>query len=167
MAVHKIEREILIGAPVEVVWRVLTEPEHLQSWFSDSASLELHAGGAGILGFQNRSSAGLNEVQVQVRDVEPPHRFSFRWDHPAGVDADERNSLLVEFNLAREGKGTRLHLVESGFEHGERPGQLAEHRKGWDECLASLAAYVPRQVLTGEDAGASAGADVTKGSGSP
>jgi uncharacterized protein YndB with AHSA1/START domain len=162
--VQKIEREILIDAPVEVVWRVLTEPEHLRGWFSDAASLEPRAGAAGILGFENRSSDGLKEVQVQIEEVEPPHRFSFRWDHPADTAADERNSLLVEFSLAGEGDRTRLHLVESGFEHGERPGQLGDHRNGWDECLARLADYAPRQAPAG---GGAISADATSRSASP
>jgi uncharacterized protein YndB with AHSA1/START domain len=167
IAVHKIEREILIDAPVEVVWRVLTEPEHLQSWFSDAASLEPSAGAAGVIAFQNRSADGLKEVHVEVQDVEPPHRFSFRWDHPAGTVADERNSLLVEFSLAGEGEGTRLRLVESGFEHGERESQLSDHENGWDECLARLVAYGPRQALVGGGGGPSAGEAIAEGSASP
>jgi uncharacterized protein YndB with AHSA1/START domain len=146
MAAQRIEREILIDAPVEVVWRVLTEPEHLQAWFSAAAELEPRPGAIGQVTFENRATSSRRQVQIQVETVEPPHRFSFRWVHPEGVAADERNSLLVEFSLVDEGERTRLRLVEGGFEHGELDGQLEDHREGWDACLPRLAEYAAGQA---------------------
>jgi uncharacterized protein YndB with AHSA1/START domain len=141
MTAQRIEREIVIDAPVEVVWRVLTEPEHLQAWFSAAAELDARPGGIGTLTFENRATSSRREVPLQVEAVEPPHRFSFRWDHPAGAAADERNSLLVEFSLVGEGDRTRLRLVEGRFEQGDFHGQLQDHREGWDACLPRLAEY--------------------------
>jgi uncharacterized protein YndB with AHSA1/START domain len=137
MAEQKIEREILIEAPVQVVWRVLTEAEHIQSWFSDEATFEPRPGARGELVFRKHG----HRPQVEVQTVEEPHRFAFRWDHPAGSAADETNSLYVEFNLVEEGQHTRLHLLERGFEHGERAPQQSEHERGWGECLERLVDY--------------------------
>ena len=51
--------------------------------------------------------------------IEPEHLFSFRWI-PYGIDAeaDPRNepTTLVEFRLEEVPEGTRLTIVESGFE---------------------------------------------------
>jgi uncharacterized protein YndB with AHSA1/START domain len=143
MAESTIEREILIEAPVEVVWRVLTEPEHLQGWFADTAALDLRPAGAGRVTFDNRPEGRLVDVEVQVESVEPPHRFAFRWDHQAGTEADPANSLHVEFTLSSEGAGTRLKLVEAGFERSGREGKLESHRQGWATLLPKLAAYAP------------------------
>jgi uncharacterized protein YndB with AHSA1/START domain len=33
-----IEREVLIEAPVEVVWRTITEPDQMSQWFADTAT---------------------------------------------------------------------------------------------------------------------------------
>ena len=41
MSADRIEREIEIEAPVDVVWAVVTEPHHIASWFTDSATLDL------------------------------------------------------------------------------------------------------------------------------
>ena len=49
MVPQRIEREIVIHAPVEVVWSVVTEPEHISAWFSDSADLDLRPGGRAVL----------------------------------------------------------------------------------------------------------------------
>jgi uncharacterized protein YndB with AHSA1/START domain len=141
MAEDAIEREILIEAPVEVVWRVLTEPEHLQGWFSDTAALDLRPGGAGRVTFDNRPEGELVDVQVQVESVEPPHRFAFRWDHQVGTAAGSANSLHVEFTLSSEGTATRLKLVEAGFEESGRTGKVESHRQGWATLLPKLVDY--------------------------
>jgi uncharacterized protein YndB with AHSA1/START domain len=145
MAEDTIEREILIEAPVEVVWRVLTEPEHLQGWFSDAAALDLRPGGAGRVTFDNRPEGELVDVQVQVETVEPPRRFAFRWDHQAGTEAGPANSLHVEFTLSSEGAGTRLKLVEAGFAASGREGKVESHRQGWATLLPKLIDYAPER----------------------
>lgn len=113
----RIERDILIAAPPEVVWEVITEPEHMAQWFSD-ADFELKPGADGTIA----------TYEIRIEDVEPPRRFSFRWD-----------ALLVEFTLAAEGDGTRLRLVESGFEN--RAAQRVEHEGGWTKFLGQLREY--------------------------
>ena len=47
MAPDTIEREITIAAPVERVWTILTQAEHIGSWFADAgAEIDLRPGGA-------------------------------------------------------------------------------------------------------------------------
>jgi uncharacterized protein YndB with AHSA1/START domain len=116
--VDRIERDILIAAPPEVVWEVVTEPEHVSQWFSDAA-FEARPGANGMIA----------DYEIRIEDVEPLRRFSFRWD----------GSLLVEFTLTAEDGGTRLSLVESGFE--ERGGYKAEHEAGWTKFLGQLREY--------------------------
>jgi uncharacterized protein YndB with AHSA1/START domain len=154
MVPDKIEREIFIDAPVDVVWEVLTTPDEITQWFSDAAKIDLQPGGDGILTWheQGIEKAG-NEgavVQLRVERVERPHFFAFRWDHPAGAEPREDNSLLVEFSLAAEGEGTRLHLVESGLRglnrsDEERDAYRETHSQGWDIHLGKLREYVSGQ----------------------
>ena len=142
-----IQREILIEAPVQTVWGVVTEPAQLASWFVDAAELDLRPGGEGVLVFDDRASNQKATVRLRVETIEPPHTFAFRWDYPAGAQPDESNSLLVEFSLADEGGHTRLRVSESGFPGLDRPDEdkasyVDMHSKGWDAHLASLADYV-------------------------
>ncbi len=113
----RIERDILIAAPPEVVWEVVTEPEHVSQWFSDP-TFEARPGTTGTIAAH----------EIRIEEVEPPRRFSFRWE-----------ALLVEFTLTAEDGGTRLSLVESGFEG--RGGYKAEHEGGWTKFLAQLQDY--------------------------
>src|SRR4030088_3140376 len=112
-----VEQDILIDAPVDVVWRAVTEPEQVSSWFSDEVDLEAKPGYEGVLTFNDRATKQSLSVHVTVESVEQDRSFSYRWLHPQGAAAGEGNSLLVEFTLTPEGEGTRLRVVETGLEH--------------------------------------------------
>jgi len=147
MAGFQIEREVVIDAPVEVVWRTITQPEQIRQWFADRVELELEPGGRGLMGFEDRA------LPLVVEAVEPPTRFSFRWNHPAGEEPAAGNSTLVEFRLVGEGERTRLRVLESGLEllawpAGDKERFAEEHRGGWAmfmDHLARLLAERPRE----------------------
>ena len=151
MSADRIEREIEIEAPVDVVWSVVTEPHHIASWFTDSATLDLRPGGDGRFDFRSRSTGGPATVQLRVERVEPPRLFAFRWTHPEGTEPDETNSLLVELRLEPAGDATRLHLVESGFERADlgQHRSRADHDTGWDVHLGRLREYAARSAVRG------------------
>jgi uncharacterized protein YndB with AHSA1/START domain len=151
MVPKRIERETLIDAPVDVVWSVITEPEHLGAWFGDSAAIDLRPGGELILTWEGHGSE-----YWRVERLDPPHFLSFRWlrtghERPAGADLREGNSTLVEFSLTAEGEGTRLRVVESGFHQldgsdEENARDAEEHARGWEFELGELREYVSTQV---------------------
>jgi uncharacterized protein YndB with AHSA1/START domain len=143
----RIERDILIDAPPEVVWDVLTEAEHIAGWFSDSAQIDLRPGGEAIFIWSEQR----HTVHGRVETVEPPRFFSFRWIREPGTEVGEGNSTLVEFTLSEDGEGTRLRVVESGFPELEGPddekAEYAEgHREGWARELDELREHVRRQA---------------------
>ena len=147
MIPNAIEKEILIDASVETVYRVITDPGEISQWFSDAAELDPVPGGEGRLTFEDRASNQRMTVRLRVETAEPPYRFAFRWDYPEGESPHERNAALVEFTLTSEGGGTRLRVTESGFEALDRPEQekasyIDIHEKGWEAHLASLRDYV-------------------------
>jgi uncharacterized protein YndB with AHSA1/START domain len=139
MADLTVEREIVIEAPADVVWRTITEPDQIARWFADEVELDLREGGAGTLVFDGRMTASLVVVAV-----EPPERFSFRWCHPDAEAPVPGNSVLVEFTLAAEGaERTRLRVTETGLDTigwtDEDKGRYAkEHRDGWAEFFGRL-----------------------------
>ncbi|HEY8547199.1 MAG TPA: SRPBCC domain-containing protein [Acidimicrobiales bacterium] len=143
-----IERELYIEASVDVVFDVISSPEHLKAWWPDEAETTVVPGEAGRIGFGDPAKGELTWVQFTVVDAEPPRRFSFRWTHDEGVAAAPGNSLLVEFELEPAGTGTRLRMTERGFyERGwsqaKAAAEHAEHVTGWDHYLPRLAAYAP------------------------
>ena len=98
MAGLVIEREILIEAPPEVVWRTITEPDQMSQWFADRVDLVVEPGAHGYMQFGDQGGP------VVVETVDPPTHFSFRWNHPRGEEPVAGNSMLVEFTLTPEGE---------------------------------------------------------------
>jgi uncharacterized protein YndB with AHSA1/START domain len=146
MVPDRIEHDVLIDAPVDVVWAVVTEPEHVGTWFSDSAEIDLRPGGEAILTWEEHGSA-----RAWVEKVEPPHSFSFRWARPVGAEPRKGNSTLVEFRLTAAGENTRLLVVESGFREldwseEEKSKYAEENKQGWNLELGELREYVSKQV---------------------
>jgi uncharacterized protein YndB with AHSA1/START domain len=148
MVSDQIEREVLIDAPVERVWQLLTEAEHLGTWFGDAgAEIDLRPGGEIALRWADYGTS-----RARVEHVEAPSRFAFRWapfKDPGGDEPAEGNSTLVEFTLAADGDGTRLKVVESGFDTlATSSEQRARNREGnvegWQAELGELADYAAK-----------------------
>ena len=146
MQFQTIEREIYIDASPDIVFDVVSSPNHLRGWWPDDARYEPTPGSTGEIVFGDRDEGG-TVVPFTVVDARPPRTFRFRWTHPANEAAAQGNSLLVTFDLAPSGNGTLLRMTESGFremgwdatvlEH-----QYEEHVTGWDFYLGRLAPYV-------------------------
>lgn len=143
MVPERIEREVVIAAPIERVWEVVTRPEHVGSWFGDAgAEIELRPGGAMTITWVEHGTC-----HATVERVEPPHAFAYRWARPAHQAVREGNSTLVEFTLEAQGGQTRLRVVESGFRgleiSAEEQARYAEgNTEGWMMELDELQAYL-------------------------
>jgi uncharacterized protein YndB with AHSA1/START domain len=139
-----IDRDILIEAPVDVVWRTITEPAQMSQWFADRVDLVVEPGAHGYLEFGDQGGP------VVVETVDPPTRFSFRWNHPRDSEPVVGNSMLVEFTLTQEAaERTRLRVIESGHElrtwpDAEKQRYADEHLQGWGEFLDRLATLVAK-----------------------
>ncbi len=129
----RIERSIVIQAPRGRVWRALTDASQFGAWFG----VEVH--GAFVPGAQARgrvTNKGYEGVLLAftVERMEPETLFSWRW-HPhavePGIDYSAEPPTLVEFTLEDVPEGTRLTVVESGFERipPGAPGQGLRHER--------------------------------------
>ncbi len=148
-----IEQEIHVAATPDVVYEVVSRPEHLREWWPDDAVLdEPVAGAEGELVFGRRGEAGAVVERLTVVEADPPRTFSFRWTHGPGEPAAATTSLLVTFALEPTATGTRLTLTETGFrERGWEVAVLeeryADHVQGWDHFVPRLAAYLDRLAV--------------------
>jgi uncharacterized protein YndB with AHSA1/START domain len=143
----QIEREVVVDAPIERVWALITEARHFGAWFSDSgAEIDLRPGGAMSLSWEEHGT-----VQARVERVEPPRLFSYRWANAVDVEPVEGHSTLVEFSLSAEDAGTRVRVVESGFasldtSDEDRRRQIDDNIEGWATQLRNLSEQASRTV---------------------
>jgi uncharacterized protein YndB with AHSA1/START domain len=140
-----IERELFVDADPDIVFDVVSRPEHVRRWWPDDADYPPTPGGTGRITFGDPAAGGAVE-SFTVVEVDPPHRFSFRWTHPHDAPATPANSLLVTFELTPSGTGTMLRMTETGFrERGWSQAVLEqthrEHEQGWDLFLPRLVRY--------------------------
>jgi uncharacterized protein YndB with AHSA1/START domain len=140
----RIEKDVLIAAPVERVWELITRAEHLGRWFGDAgAEVDLRPGGELVLRWGDHGA-----VRGRIVAIEPPRRFAYRWLVAFRDEAEPTpaNSTLTEFTLTAEGGGTRVAVVESGFDaldlpDAERTERFADHTTGWPIELGHLVAH--------------------------
>jgi len=136
-----IEREIQIEASPEVVFDVVSSPEHLREWWPDEAEFPSVAGGRGRIAFGRSMGQDLTWVQFTVVDAVPPRLFSFRWTHEEGEVAAPGNSFLVVFELEPSDAGTLLRMTESGF-----------RERGWDEAKVAANHFAMIEAAAAETA---------------
>ena len=144
MTPRQIEKETLIEAPIDVVWRVVTEPDEIKQWFCTDAELDGRSGGTGRMAFEPGYTYFLEVVAF-----EPLSRFAYRWSREEELKAQPQNSLLVEFILQAEAENTRLRVVESGFDKVDwtdeaKTKYFEENSSGWQFYLGRLRDYAPR-----------------------
>jgi uncharacterized protein YndB with AHSA1/START domain len=144
----QIEREIVIAAPPQRVWTLLTDERYFSEWFGDArAEIDLRPGGAMAVHWTEHGT-----VLAEVVAVEPPRRFAYRWSQfqdEARAAPVDGTATLVEFTLDPERDGTRLRVVESGFETldcppEERAKKAEDNTSGWGIELERLRDYVER-----------------------
>jgi uncharacterized protein YndB with AHSA1/START domain len=145
-----IERELHIDASPEVVFDVLSRPEHIRDWWSAETQFEPVAGTTSRFTWTDKDTGREESTSFTVVEIHPPQRFSFRWAYEGDV-ASPGNSLLVTFELVPTASGTTVRFSETGFrergwEAAVLEAQYNDHRQGWDFYLPRLVAVANREA---------------------
>ncbi|AXK34899.1 polyketide cyclase [Streptomyces armeniacus] len=141
MTEDRIERDILIAAPVDRVWSLVAVPGF---WVADPPGQSGVATTEGETMVVKHSEHG--DFPLRVEKLEPPTYAAYRWISAfRDQEVREDNSTLVEFTLTSEGAETRLSVVESGFTKLAGSDELRrknreDHADGWPQCLDALKA---------------------------
>jgi len=143
MEFGSIEREIFVEASPEIVFEVISTPEHIRDWWNGAETDVRATPGAEADIAWGRGSADEHVEHLTVVRAEPPRLFSFRWV------ADDTGALLVTFELTPSGAGTSLRMTETGFrEKGWEAAVLeatyADHVRGWDLFVPNIADHARR-----------------------
>jgi uncharacterized protein YndB with AHSA1/START domain len=134
-----VERTIGIGAPVDAVWRALTDAEELARWFPTDAEVRPGAGGSIRLRWRDLYDF---DSPIEVWEPNEHLRFAFPGDGPGAV--------VTDYHLEGDERRTILRVVTSGFGHGEDWDEFLDGvRHGWNFELRSLRHYLERH--RGED----------------
>jgi uncharacterized protein YndB with AHSA1/START domain len=143
----RIEKSILLRAPVARVWRALTNAEEFGTWFRVKLDGPF-AVGKRVTGRVTYPGYEHVRFEALVERMDAERLFSYRW-HPAAVDPkvdySKEPTTLVEFRLAGEKGATRLTVVESGFDRiplGRRDEAFRMNTGGWEIQLQNVERHV-------------------------
>jgi len=147
VSTDRIEKEVVLKAPLERVWRAISDADEFGQWFGVRFDGPFVAGSS-VTGVITPTTVDDEVARAQephagkadtwqIVAVEPKRRLAFRW-HPYGVedgvDYSKEPTTLVEFTLDETDDGVRLRIVESGFEAipaERRASAFAANSEGW------------------------------------
>ncbi|MFI2347533.1 SRPBCC domain-containing protein [Streptomyces sp. NPDC019443] len=136
-------RRVLVGAPLSVVFRALTEPQELSKWWGPdgftipSVESELRPGGGYRIAMQPPEGE-LFYLAGEFREVAPPERLSytFRWEDP---DPEDQETVVTLSLRELDATSSELVLTQGDFATERR---RALHEEGWTQGLDKLEALV-------------------------
>lgn len=140
-----IEKQVVLSAPIERVWRAISDSAEFGRWFGARFTGPFEAGRkveATIVPTEVDPEVARTQepyrdltFPIWVEKVEPPRHLSFRWQpggaEPVGAEpngaeagpgeaaksvATSQETTLVSFDLEETSGGTRLTIRESGFD---------------------------------------------------
>ncbi len=144
---YRIEKSILLNAPVSRVWRALTDHREFGEWF------RVKLDGPFVPGKTSRGRITYPgyehlELEAMVHQMDPERLFSYTW-HPYAVDPKTDYSTeeptLVEFKLEKTANGTLLTVTESGFDKiptNRRAEAFRMNENGWAVQMENIGKYV-------------------------
>lgn len=135
MEMKTITKELFINATPDRVFNALTEKEELEKWFVKIAEVELKPGGT----IKTNWTADMGEHGT-VKEVNPPHVFSFTWE---GMFSP--SPTTITFTLEPKDNGTLLTLTHSGIGEGkgwEAYAGMDNEGKGWEAHLKDLKSWI-------------------------
>jgi uncharacterized protein YndB with AHSA1/START domain len=132
-------------APRELVYRLFTEPAHLQRWMGPRGFTAMHFTQDARVGGKWRAmlrpdDGGRDLWQGGVfREISPPKRvsYTFAWDQDD--NGDPGNEMLVTLDFTDLGDKTRLTFRQTGF---DSDGQRDGHRGGWNSSFDRFEEYL-------------------------
>lgn len=148
-----IEREFEIQAPVEAVWKALTDAEELTRWFPMDANVE-----PGVGGVIRKSWRGEEAGEWPIEIWEPNKHLKFVWEaggqDPAGDEQESAGEAkpmptAVDYFLEGRGGSTVLRLVHSGFSADANWNEMFDgFSRGWSFELRGLRHYLENHLGT-------------------
>jgi uncharacterized protein YndB with AHSA1/START domain len=147
-ATDRIERKILLKAPLARVWRALSDATEFGDWFGVDFKGKAFVAGKPLKGQITYPGYEHIVMEVFVERVVPQRLLSWRW-HPAAIDPavdySQEPTTLVVFELEEGEGGTRLSVVESGLDKipaARRAAVFRMNSSGWDEQMKNIEKHV-------------------------
>jgi len=143
----RIEKRIDMKATRSRVWRAISDAKEFGAWFEMAFDGPFVAGKTLTGRITSKGPFEGTPFEISIETIQPETLFSYRW-HPYAVekgrDYSSEDKTLVEMRLEDIPGGTRLVLVESGFDRlpkARRADALRMNDGGWTEQAQRIARF--------------------------
>jgi uncharacterized protein YndB with AHSA1/START domain len=134
-----LKMDVDVNAPIEAVWKALTEAEGIANWFAPIAKVSKPGlGGEVTVAWSDEmaSTARVDAWELNKR---------VRWINEGMLGPG--TVIAMDFHLEADGGKTRVRLVQSGFGESEGWDDFFEGTEtGWAYFLYNLRLYVERHL---------------------
>ncbi len=131
----KVIVEEIYEAPVEAVWKALTDKEEMKKWYFDLSEFKAEVGFE--FQFEGQGVKGTPYTHLcKVTEVIPHKRLQYSWAYE-----NLEGSSVVTFDLVAEGKKTKVILTHTGIESFPQDNpdfDIKNFEGGWTTLLTEF-----------------------------
>ncbi|MBA2499381.1 MAG: SRPBCC domain-containing protein [Chitinophagaceae bacterium] len=135
-----IVKVVVLNAPVDQVWKAITDKNEMKNWYFDLPEFEPKVGAKFQFYGENEGRRFLH--LCEVKEVVEYEKISYTWMYEG-----QNIETLVSFELFPEGAQTRVKLTHTGLEKLPQDRDFAKSNfdKGWTEIIQkSLKEYAEK-----------------------
>ena len=127
-----VQRDVVIHARPETVWKLLVDPKQVVLWMGQTAEYDVRPGGRyRLVVIPNNVASG------KFLEVDPPRRLVYTWGwEPGSGSAVPPGSTTIVFELEPHKDGTLLHFTHKDLPNAD---SATSHAHGWDHYFERLA----------------------------
>jgi len=159
MNTDRIEKSVLLRAPLDRVWSAISDSAQFGRWFGMRFNGPFVAGSTvrGVIApttvddevaRSQEPYAGMADTW-EIVAVEPRRRFAYRWHPFGGDDHAGEPTTLVEFTLDETPDGVMLRITESGFTAipaHRRTAAFEANSEGWSAQVELVQKYLAQET---------------------
>lgn len=131
-----------INAPIEKIWKALTDQNEMKSWYFDILDFELKVGN--IFNFYEPRDEKKYHHQCEIIEIIPNKKLKHTWAYPDFSDL----KTTVTWELQSEDGGTLVKLTHEDIENFKDLGEGFSRENftgGWNSILGqSLKQYLEK-----------------------
>jgi len=123
-------KEVLLNAPVTLVWKAITDKDEMKKWYFDIAEFKSEIGFKFNFLADDDKKKYLHLCEIAEVSVNKKLKYSWRYDGYPGIS-------YVTFELFEEGDKTRLKLTHEGIDSFGPYPELAKENfdSGWEAII--------------------------------
>ncbi|GAB0156855.1 SRPBCC domain-containing protein [Chryseobacterium sp. Alg-005] len=134
--------EYKVNAPIEKVWKALTDKKEMQSWYFDIPDFELREGNE--FNFYETGEEKKYHHRCEILEIIPEQTLKHSWAYPEF----SKEKTIVTWEIIPEDDGTLIRLIHEGIEKFRELGETFSRNSftaGWNEIIGkSLKTYLEK-----------------------